>query len=485
MKKIINGILVLSVLIMVVLAGCSMDEQMSTGSTNDSQEHTPTYTEDDGAGSCPGLNEALTDGEQPLVNVVSMDLESKSSVPIDVDDTNGRIGARPYSIHVYKGAHKTGPKKGYYSSKQTMHDLWSDGTKVTDSISSLFVRPGYQVVVYRYTLFRGEYLVLGANSSPTAYWDLTKLTFKNNSSMTVDNRISSIEIKKVKKVANVTYKRKNPNNSEGGSELHVESIQGIAHSSNYWYLSRNRKIYRCHKNNMTDALGSTGTGDLPYEFLKEYDHYGDMDFYGDYLYVATTKKGRPPIVIVYDEMLRYQGYYRFPGDRQNDAAWVAINPMNGMLYSTDEYRKLKVYKMGDLRRSGTTLTYLYYVYLDFGSLGHKPGSWWNDVWNQGGDFDRFGNFYYTLDHSKEDKSIYTGVYIFDLVARKGYAKWRLNIKYDPDYDHTDWRYGEPEGITVWDRGNDSNYPGVVHQLFLTNEAREDDISVYHYDLDYK
>lgn len=480
MKKLLVSVcIIMSLLLMMGLVSCSMSDQMPVGSINEGNE---VAQEVDENGS-QVISEQIGEGEFREIKVISMDEQSVSPVPVVTEDDEAaatRDFMARWRIKVAKNSGMTAPFRYYTFTSATLYDTWSDGTKVTDSISGIYVKPGYEAIVYRYTNFKGEYLLLRANSSTSNYWNLSKLSIGNG--MNMDNRISSIEIRWAKKVKGITYRGKDPNDSECGSELNVESIQGIAHSYNYWYLSKNGRIYRCHKDNMKDVISSTGIGDLPYSSLRKYDHYGDMDYYNGKLYVATTGGG-VPIVIVYDEFLNYKGYYRFPTDRQSGAGWVAINPVNGLLYSTDEYKKLKVYKMPTLSRYGSTLSYQFSVSLDFGSLGHSAGSWWNNVWNQGGAFDPYGNFYYVLDHKTHEQSGYTGFYIFEITGRKGRARWRQNIKYDPDYFNGKWRRGELEGITYWDRSNQSKYTGNVHQLFLSNENNdEDDITVFHYEL---
>ena len=89
--------------------------------------------------------------------------------------------------------------------------------------------------------------------------------------------------------------------------------------------------------------------------------------------------------------------------------------------------------------------------------------------DQGGEFGPDGLFYYILDHKSDEDSKFTGAYVFNITGRKGNAVRFSNIKYDPDqwYPFVGWkRKNELEGITYWDRGNHSKYPGQVHLIYL-------------------
>jgi hypothetical protein len=384
-------------------------------------------------------------------------------------------------VKVTKNDGLSGPYKIYYSSRQTMHDTWSDGTQVTDSISSIHVYPGWEVIIYRYADYKGEYKVLGENSSSSHYWSLKLLTMSGN--LNWNNRVSSMEIrKKIITPAKLEYEKSNPSNSEFGGEVNVNEVQGIAHSAAYWYISNRTRIYRCYINDITDSLGSTHTSSLP-SAIDDYDHFGDLAYNDGLVYAPLYKResSKTAVVVVYNYLLKYQKYAYFPKDYQKTPGWIGINPVNDLIYSTDDYKKLRVYDSNF--SSGSTLTYLFTVDLDFGSLGHSDGSWWDNVWNQGGEFGPDGLFYYVLDHKSDEDSGYTGFYIFKITGRKGTALWRANIKYDPDRGDGWKRRCELEGITFWDRGNDSKYPGQIHILFLDLDANEDDCTLMHYSIE--
>ncbi len=422
--------------------------------------------------------------------------EEEEFVPSENSENNNTIypgaeggdvsyGAPSYAVKTTKNTNMGGSAKYYLVSDAVIDEKWSDGTNINDSISSIHVYPGYEVIVYRHSNFKGSYKLFSENSSPTKYYNLANLEYSDGTS--IDNTISSIEIRGSRKPKGMSLKGKDPDDSEFGDEINVDGIQGIAHSNNYWFLSKTTRIYKCNKDNIKDKLKSFSLDDLhdKSSVFKPYNHFGDMDFYKGLLYIAVSSDDVGSIILVLDENLNYKKYGKLPKNIVNKSGWVAINPVNGLLHATSEYRKLKTFKLdfGD----ADTLSYLFSIDLDFGSLGHSEGSWWNDVWNQGGAFDSDGILYYMLDHASDEDSNFTGIYRFYIVARQAHALGRMNIKYDPDrwIPFVGWkRKQELEGITVWDRGSHSKYGGKIHALFLSNEADEDDVTFFHFNVSY-
>ena len=68
------------------------------------------------------------------------------------------------------------------------------------------------------------------------------------------------------------------------------------------------------------------------------------------------------------------------------------------------------------------------MYLDFGSPGHSDGSWWNNVWNQGGEFGPDGLFYYVLDHKSDEDSSYAGFSLFKITGIRFFVLWIFSIR---------------------------------------------------------
>lgn len=286
-----------------------------------------------------------------------------------------------------------------------------------------------------------------------------------------------------------TFGGKNPRDSEWGGDISSEEIQGITHSKTYWYISNKGTIYKTRKNQIKSVVTKVHLSSIQSQLKTgHYNHFGDMDFYDGLLYVATTGKGSTPaIVVVFDKNLNFVKYAKFPAHKQKNAGWVAINSVTGYLYSSEPYRQLHVYDRNF--SNGSTLAFLYDISLHF-KHGHKEGSWWNDVWNQGGAFSPNGIFYYVLDHKSDEYSHYTGIHAFLIhgsyaneITIKGKNNRNENVnfmneKFDPDtWFFGWWRNWELEGITIWDRGAE----GQIHMLQLHNEWHsDDDVHLFHY-----
>jgi PAN domain len=279
-----------------------------------------------------------------------------------------------------------------------------------------------------------------------------------------------------------------------------DELNGIAHSDDYWFWSSNGakrpwsddnpgllikhqlELARTPRNSLTSVQKY---GWLP-KFLKQkgYDHFGDLDFYENLLYVPVTG-GDCPIVAVYNVNLGFEKYGKFPKKRQADAAWVAINPKDGLLYTHGEsFNELNVYSRhfsddpdGDILEYEKTITL---------KFKHAPkytfANWYEDVWNQGGAFSEGGIFYLVLDHASIDNDENTGVHAFklegstgtELTLRNGKKNF-IHISYDTEtLGH---REEELEGITVVNHGNLDE----INVILLNNEVTGDDqVYLYHY-----
>jgi hypothetical protein len=295
-----------------------------------------------------------------------------------------------------------------------------------------------------------------------------------------------LEIQVTNPPTRFTLKSKNPKDSEWGSDISSEEIQGITHSDTHWYISNKGTIYKTRKNQIKSVVKKVDLSSIQSQLKAgDYNHFGDMDFYDGLLYIATTGKGSThSIVVVFDKNLNFVKYAKFPARKQKKAGWVAINPVTGYLYSSDQYRQLHVYKKDF--SNGSVIEALGDLSLNF-KYGAPNEEEWGKVWNQGGAFSPHGIFYYVLDHKSDEYCNYTGIHAFSIhgsyaneITIKGKNNKNENVsfmneKYDPDI--AGYRNWELEGITTWDRGAE----GQIHVLQLHNEwYNEDDVHLFHY-----
>ena len=305
-------------------------------------------------------------------------------------------------------------------------------------------------------------------------------------------------------------------NSELG-DIESEEMQGIAESPSHWYWISREKIQRVPTDR--SILSPVDASEpFPDAFMAlGYDHFGDGDVFGDRLFVPITG-GPVPAVLVYDLKLHLVAWGTLP---KGGGSWVAVNPRDGPMYSSDPFTTLRVYDISHLTPvSGNPASQLATWPGDIGhvelalnldlpktcpdrvpTIGDVCAMFWSHVWIQGGDFSPNGVLYYVLDQAQADHNNNTGVHVFDVrpfspsiqpstdgvagplaheVVVEGDGSGYLNLGYDAT-DSTPFgdmvRGDEVEGITVY-RGSD----GRIHVLLikLSNELDDDNVTLYHW-----
>jgi hypothetical protein len=305
----------------------------------------------------------------------------------------------------------------------------------------------------------------------------------------------------------VSYKGANPDDSELG-DVESELINGLAHNAMYWFWTHQFGVQRVPRSSgFTNCDKSAG---IPFELAYKtffiepaYNHFGDCDFYDGKLYIPVTSEfGYPPIVLVYDENLNLVKWGKLG---HGGGAWVALNPMDGKLYTSDSFQTLKIYDPATLSNysgklddvNNIDLGYLGQMGTNFTHAPAKGDSWWGDAWIQGGAFSQTGVFYYVVDHKSDEDSDYTGVHAFNVSPLPKGAQpitgtqekfWNpateislsggfMNIKFD---SWMGWpancRGDELEGVDVV-AGYDHDQVLVIK---LSNELDDDDVFLYHF-----
>lgn len=220
---------------------------------------------------------------------------------------------------------------------------------------------------------------------------------------------------------------------EWGDDIDVDEAQGITHDKEFYYFTNQWVIYKISKK--THKVVAKKHLLKINRFLKDgfYRHFGGVSCYGDYLYVATTGRKHPlttrkavPIIIVFDKDLNFIKFGFLPEEMQKGAAWVAINPVNGHLYSSFEQT---VYEYSRDFQNGETLNVLGQYHLDFRHADLSPEEW-NDAVSQGGTFSDTGILFYVLDLKHATKSTSTGIHAFVLHDGKSdeIDLWGINNK---------------------------------------------------------
>jgi|GEM_PF-7133371 hypothetical protein len=287
------------------------------------------------------------------------------------------------------------------------------------------------------------------------------------------------------------------------------NVQGLSHDETHWYVSQEVSLSKFPATENLNApqnylrrsllphsgVDSNGNiavlpSDYPELYAAGVRHFGDVDFYEGYLYVPIEKGGNKGVA-VFDSELNYITHAQFPvqsndGVPRSHASWVAINPVNGLLYASDN-------NLND------EPVYRYHRYND--PSGHNflsPAGWVNlrlenkkpiergvrDLLGiQGGTFSPNGLLFLSTEPY--------GIYTFDLgddgLASTGVLREFMFIEYKPHIRvFWDWyRYEELEGLTYWDldKPQFSSIPwdtkgnalkGNLHLAQLWNKGLQDD-----------
>lgn len=196
-----------------------------------------------------------------------------------------------------------------------------------------------------------------------------------------------------------------------------DEAQGITHDENSWYYTTQWKIYKLSKSNPPEILAENHLMKIQH-LLKDgfYKHFGGMSYYHGYIYVAVTGRTHPfssersgSIVAVFDEKLNFVKYGKFPRKIQPGAGWLAINSVNGHLYSSSPHRKLFEYTLDFENGEELKLVRSYDILYRHGGLKEEQ---WANVPNQGGVFTKSGLLFYVLDVKDADMNPFTGVHAF-------------------------------------------------------------------------
>jgi hypothetical protein len=273
-----------------------------------------------------------------------------------------------------------------------------------------------------------------------------------------------------------------------------ENVQGIAHDDTYWFVTNKDTLNRI-------PLGADLAEDPDWELNTNwvhlpsgYNHFGDIDQYGGFLFVPLQSDHKSAIA-AYDSNLVLRGKVDVTLYQGNQNGWLAVNPVNGDLYSSGESvsssEPMQQYHL-DLARLQSTgslegnLTHVGPQSLheaDGGLLDHRFGSM------QGGAFTPWGDLFISNGYYDDPPSTYRGgIHLFGpdfkLITESTNGYGDFNFEYHPETPN----YDEPEGIDWFPNAESSGSPGVageLHALLLDNDVTNgDDLLLKHYSVDW-
>jgi hypothetical protein len=275
-----------------------------------------------------------------------------------------------------------------------------------------------------------------------------------------------------------------PSDRELGHEgADSEAAQGLAFDGSHWFYSNKDYVFRFQ----SDFRGK----DKHFKVKGHHfgavvcDHVGGIDYFAGEVYAAldncSDDRAR---VAVFDENLELLRSGVIP-ELEDQFPWVAVNPVDSeYLYSVSKDKK-RLLGFDRTFKNGASLPVVKTI-----NFRDHPDDKLDHFWTQGGAFSANGLFYRSVDDAKDEDSNHTGIWVYEVdypirndseARRVGF----INIKYDPDlwapgcwFDQC-YRNYELEDL---DAARVSTGPtaGDLHILMLSNEAGEDDVSVYHY-----
>lgn len=304
--------------------------------------------------------------------------------------------------------------------------------------------------------------------------------------------------------ANVTakYLGQHPKDRQNGWS---DGLQGVGHDRNNWFftqknrlwkfpishdLNKKIKLYYPPKSNTNVRIQRPLPAGVKTIFIPKllynagYDHFGDLVHHRGYLFIPLeAEKGnykKKPLLAVYRASnLFFVGSARLP--RQTKAGWVAINPGDELLYTSNNNlsstNKLIAYRIdyNALKKNKVLISYQKMKPL-FDERGHTITL---KRYMQGGEFSDNGKYLFLVNGraSKKTPSRDGGIWVFDFKTGKKVLKSTTKGKgfryeYHPGFPNGE----EPEGITFWglDTRNVHKIKGNLHVILLNNDVSSRD-----------
>lgn len=277
-------------------------------------------------------------------------------------------------------------------------------------------------------------------------------------------------------------------------------LQGLAHDSGNWFLTQKSRLWKfpvAHDLNRQVAGPDPSRGILSVGIptgLQQmgYNHFGDLDQYGGFLFIPLEGSQTPRIAVFRAHDLSFVGSFVLSGQRK--AGWCALRAESDGLYLytsndvIDQSNPIFRYRV-DLSRLGATPGAAFQfanhaaLYQGNALLGIKP-------YLQGGEFSPDGSHLFLVNGKDSDFNPRDGgIWVFrgtplQFVTKSTHTPNSGSFFYE---FHPGWdKYEEPEGLTFWDldgRGAPGLPGGQLHVILLDNDVTSgDEIYIKHYRL---
>jgi hypothetical protein len=311
------------------------------------------------------------------------------------------------------------------------------------------------------------------------------------------------------------YLRTYPKDRENGWS---DNLQGVTNDGNNWFFTQTKTLWKfpvthdlnkkVTKSDPSKRILKVG---IPSDLVKKnYNHFGDLDYYKGYLFVPVTGLKKkwvtiddekklpeeskqklialetPPIISVFRASdLQYIG----SSPIEQEAGWCAINPLDGLLYTSKSeisYDKPICLYSVHIQGNNVWVTKIKDRQFRLYDESGKPLILKN---MQGGAFSLNNCLYLTNGYYKGSTKE-TGIMVFN--AQTGRRIAHSTNGYGPfnyEYHHSgtdklEFQGEEPEGITLWDLDSkatpDGQIQGQLHVIMVDNDADTDDLYFKHY-----
>lgn len=319
------------------------------------------------------------------------------------------------------------------------------------------------------------------------------------------------------------YLGNHPKDRENGWS---EEVNGVCHDENNWFFTQNGNLWKFP---VTHDLNNSCKSANPLKGILEHKttfHLGDFDHYRGYLFVPVTGTGslkgtisnevlktekdrvvemaninldRPQIFIFRADNLSYVRSVRIrksDGNFFESLGWLAINPRNGLLYTSDntvstrnngKKGPIHVYSIGSVNDREMLKLHSTLILADEYSRVLELSCM------QGGCFDNdnylhlscgFVTNYKGLDPRKKDLDKFRdGISVFKVKEQIANGETDVAYRLSHSNHSNGFRYqfdgtgDEPEGITYWDLDRNKKAPninGQLHAIMLNNAGKGDD-----------
>lgn len=274
----------------------------------------------------------------------------------------------------------------------------------------------------------------------------------------------------------------------------TDKLQGVTHDDQHWYFTQQDRLWKIPVTHDLHAdLGDFASVGIP---IPGYIHFGDIDFFNGHIYVPLEGDGQPATVVVFNQSLQYKKSALLSA-QGGSGPWCAINPVNGLLYSstfndTPDRILFQVYERIESTNDAGELVDFKLNHLGAMELFDETGDSFHLGGLQGAAFSRRGHLYLVVDTvmNSANEDGHRGIMGFDMLTGRrtvhrlvDYRPWKFFPR------PIGWvKIQELEGITIWEDVDATGAPGIIGQLHLVmldkDWENDDDLYFKHYEVEF-